>query len=229
VATADQYLDHLLSQRRAARPSLQEEGRGNAIIGELAGRRLEARWTGGETPYKDVTVAGQDGWMSFALVAWMPEAAASRPGGLEALTGALHARGLLAPRLRAAVAAVVDRVPHLTPQAAELLMAQSEARVLEPEQAFRRSLVALAQLLPSLSPAETGELSRLTRAIYAGVPRRSRRPLDRYIAAVRRGDTTDPALDSEMAQLMREAELRLSPAQRARLQEYYERAVQRES
>jgi hypothetical protein len=164
--------------------------------------------------------------MSFALVAWMPEATASRRGGLEALTGALKARGLLAPRLRAAVAAVEKQVPHLTPQAAELLMAQSEARVLEPEQAFRRSLVALAQLLPALSPAETRELSRLTRAIYAGVPRRSRGRLDRYVAAVRRGDTTNPAVDSEMAELMREGELRLSPAQRARLQEYYERAVQ---
>jgi hypothetical protein len=225
VATPDQYLDHLLARRQAARPTLQEVARGNAIIGELAGRRLEARWTGGATPHEDVTVAGLDGWMSFALVAWMPEATASRPAGLEALTGALHAQGLLAPRLRAAVEAVVELVPHLSPQAAELLMAQSEARVLEPEQAFRRSLVALAQLLPALSPAETRELSRLTRATYAGVPRRSRGRLDRYIGAVRRGDTTDPAVDGEMALLMKEAELRLAPAQRARLQEFYERAV----
>jgi hypothetical protein len=225
VANADQYLDHLLSQRRASRPNLEEEGRANAIIGELAGRRLDAHWAGDGTPYRDLTVAGQDGWMSFALVAWMPEATAARPGGLEALTGALRARGLLAPRLRSAVEAVVEQVPHLTPQAAELLMAQSQARVLEPDQAFRRSVVALAGLLPSLSPAETRELSSLTRATYAGVPRRNRGRLDRYIGAVRRGETTDPALDTEMAGLMREAELRLSPTQRARLQEYYERAV----
>jgi hypothetical protein len=226
VATADQYLDHLLSERRASGPDLEEEGRANAIIGELAGRRLDARRPGRGTPWRDLTVAGQDGWMSFALVAWMPEANASRPGGLEALTGALQARGLLAPRLRAAVEAVVEKVPHLTPQAAELLMAQSQARVLEPDQAFRRSVAALAGLLPSLSPDETRELSRLTRATYAAVPRSSRGRLDRYIGAVRRGDTTDPALDGEMAGLMREAELQLSPAQRARLQEYYERAVQ---
>jgi hypothetical protein len=108
-------------------------------------------------------------------------------------------------------------------------MSQSEARVLEPDQAFRRSIVALAELVPSLSGAESRELSRLTRATYAGVPRRSRGRLSRYVEAVRRGDTTDPALDQEMAELMKAAEERLSPAQRQRLQQYYERAIRARS
>ncbi len=128
-------------------------------------------------------------------------------------------------RLRWSLA--VEGVPHLTPPVAGLLMAQSEARVLEPDQAFRRSIVALAELVPSLSSRETRELSRLTRATYSGVPRRSRGRLSRYVEAVRRGQTTDPELDREMAELMKAAELRLTPAQRQRLQQYYERAIRK--
>ena len=229
VATPDQYLDHLMARRRLERPSIEEQERSNAILGTLAGRRLDAAWTEADIPQQDLTVAGQDGWMSFALVAWMPEATALRPAGLGALAGALSARGLLAPRLSAAVQTTVEQVPHLSPPVAELLMAQTEARVLDPDQAFRRSVVALSELLPSLSPAETRELSRLTRATYQGVPRRSRGRLARYIEQVRHSVTTDPALDREMAELMKAAELRLSPDQLQRLQEYYEHAVRQVS
>jgi hypothetical protein len=176
-----------------------------------------------------VSVAGLDGWMGFALVAWMPEATASRPGGLEALAGSLSARGLLAPRLHAAVQVAVEAVPHLTPPVTELLMAQSVARVLEPDQAFRRSVVALSELIPSLSGPESQELARLTRATYAGVPRRSRGRLAGYIESVRGGETTDASLDAEMAELMKAAELRLAPAQLQRLQQYYERAIRQAS
>jgi hypothetical protein len=229
VATPDQYLDHVMTRRQAERPSIQEQGRANAILGSLAGRRLDATWTEDDTLRRDLTVAGQDGWMSFALVAWMPEATASRPAGLAPLAGALKARGFLAPRLAAAVQAAVEQVPHLSPPVAELLMAQTEARLLEPEQAFRRSVVALAELVPSLSAAESRELSGLTRATYQGVPRRSRGRLARYIEQVRHSATTDPALDREMAELMKAAELRLAPDRLQRLQEYYERAVEQVS
>jgi GYF domain 2 len=225
VATADQYITYLLARRRQKLPTIQEKERANAIVGSLAGRRLEATWRNGDVVERDVTVAAQDGWMSFALVAWMPEAAASRPGGLDALGEALSARGLLASRLRDAVQAVVKEVPHLSPPAAELLMSQSEARVLEPDQAFRRSVAALARLLPSLSPAETRELSNLSTATYAGLPWAQRRQLAGYIERVRRGDTTDPAEDKEMAGLMKSGEMRLSGDQRLRLQSYYERAI----
>ncbi len=225
VATPDQYLDLVMTRRRTATPTLVEQGRGNAIIGTLTGRRLDATWTDGKTPLRDVTVAGQDGWMSFALVAWMPEATASRPSGLEPLAAALGARGLLAPRLEAAVQAVVENVPHLSAPAAEQLMALSAARVLEPDQAFRRSVAALAELLPSLSTAETRALSRLTRATYSSLPWSSRTRLADYIERVRKGETTDPAVDREMAELMKAAELELSPDQRHRLQAYYELAI----
>ena len=173
-------------------------------------------------------MAGLDGWMGFALVAWMPEATAARPDGLDALARGLSARGLLAVRLRAAVEAVVAGVPHLSAPAAEQLMSQSEARVLEPDQAFRRSVVALARLLPSLSKDETRELTGLTTATYAGVPWADRSRLASYVERVRKSATTRAEEDREMAALMKTAEERLTPARRLRLQAYYEKAIRAE-
>jgi hypothetical protein len=158
----------------------------------------------------------------------MPEASASRPDGLEALAGGLAARGLLAARLRSAVDEAVTGVPHLSAPAAEQLMAQSEARVLEPDQAFRRSLAALARLLPSLSTAETRELTALTTATYGGVPWKDRARLASYVERVRRGDTTPAGEDREMADLMKQAEDLLTPSRRLRLQAYYEKAIRAE-
>jgi hypothetical protein len=159
----------------------------------------------------------------------MPDSASSRPDGLEAITGGLAARGLLAARLREAVDAVVSEVPHLTAPAAEQLMAQSEARVLEPDQAFRRSLAALARVLPSLSAAETRELSALTTATYAGVPWSDRSRLAGYVERVRNTQVTRPDEDREMAALMKAAEERLTAARLLRLQVYYDKAIRTQS
>ena len=229
VATADQYLDRLEARRRTERPELKPGMRANALVGSLAGRRHDSTWVADGVVEREVAVAGLDGWMGFALVAWMPEAEAARPDGLDALTRGLVARGLLAVRLRDAVDAVVSEVPHLTAPAAEQLMAQSEARVLEPDQAFRRSLAALARLLPALTPAETRELAALTTATYAGVPWADRARLAGYVERVRKTETTRPEEDREMAALMKAAEQRLTPARLLRLQAYYEKAIRSES
>jgi hypothetical protein len=225
VATADQYLDRLVAARRADRPGFEPGPRANALVGALSGRRLDAAWNDGALRQRETIVAGLDGWMGFALVAWMPEASASRPDGLDPLARGLAARGLLAVRLRSAVDAAVAAVPHLSPAAAEQLMSQTEARVLEPDQAFRRSLAALAQILPALSSGETRELAALTSATYASVPWKDRSRLASYVERVRRGDTTPPEEDREMAALMKAAEDRLSPPRRLRLQAYYEKAI----
>lgn len=227
VATAEQYLDRVVG-RRPARAGLETRPRSNALLGSLAGRRLESTWLAEGVRQREVAVAGLDGWMGFALVAWMPEATAVRPDGLDALARGLSARGLLAVRLHAAVEAVVAGVPHLSAPAAEQLMSQSEARVLEPDQAFRRSLVALARLLPSLSRDETRELTGLTTATYAGVPWADRSRLASYVERVRKSATTRPEEDREMAALMKTAEERLTPARRLRLQAYYEKAIRAE-
>ncbi len=229
VATADQYLDRIVGRRRTERPELKPGLRANALVGPLAGRRHDSTWLADGVVQREVAVAGLDGWMAFALVAWMPDSAASRPDGLEAVTRGLAARGLLAVRLREAVDAVVSEVPHLSAPAAEQLMAQSEARVLEPDQAFRRSLAALARLLPTLSPPETRELTALTTATYAGVPWAERARLAGYVDRVRKTQATRPEEDREMAGLMKAAEERLTPARLLRLQAYYEKAIRSES
>jgi hypothetical protein len=229
VATADQYLDRIVARRRADRPELKPGLRGNALVGPLAGRRHDSSWLADGVVQREVAVAGLDGWMGFALVVWMPDSAASRPDGLEAITGGLAARGLLATRLRESVDAVVAEVPHLTAPAAEQLMAQSEARVLEPDQAFRRSLAALARVLPALSPGETRELAALTTATYASVPWADRSRLAGYVDRVRKTETTRPEEDREMAALMKAAEERLTPARLLRLQAYYDKAIRSES
>jgi hypothetical protein len=228
VATADQYLDRLYAGRARQRPGLQPGERSNAVLGSLTGRRLDSTWVDGTTRQREVALAGIDGWMGLGLVAWMPEATASRPDGLDSLVRGLAARGLLAERLRAAVEAAAEAVPHLSAPAAEQLMAQSEARVLEPDQAFRRSLAALARALPSLSAAETRELASLTAATYSTVPWKDRTRLASYVERVRKGDTTAAEEDREMAALMREAESRLTPVRRLRLQAYYEKAIRAE-
>jgi hypothetical protein len=225
VATADQYLDQVVARRRTERPELKPGLRANALVGSLAGRRHDSTWSDEGVVQREVAVAGLDGWMGFALVAWMPEVAASRPDGLEALARGLAARGLLAVRLKESVDTAVSEVPHLSAPAAEQLMAQSEARVLEPDQAFRRSLAALARLLPSLSKEETRELAALTTATYAGIPWADRTRLAGYVERVRKAETTRPDEDREMAALMKAAEEKLTPARRLRLQAYYEKAI----
>jgi hypothetical protein len=225
VATADQYLDKLQERRRAERPGYEVKQRSNALVGGLSGRQLDAAWTDAGTPMREVVVAGLDGWMGMALVAWMPEATAARANGIDALARGFAARGVLAVRLRAAVEAAVAAVPHLSAPAAEQLMSQSEARVLEPDQAFRRSLQALAQNLDSLTPAEKAELTRLTTATYAGVPWKDRARLAAYVERVRKGETTAPEEDRAMGALLKTAESRLSGEGRLKLQGFYEKAI----
>jgi hypothetical protein len=225
VATADQYLDKLLLRRRAERPGFEPGQRSNATVGSLSGRQLEAGWTDDGTRYREVIVAGLDGWMGFALVAWMPEATAGRSNGIDALARGFAARGVLAVRLRSAVDAATAAVPHLSAPAAEQLMAQSEARVLEPDQAFRRSFQALAENISALTPAEKNELTRLTTATYSGVAWKDRASLAAYVERVRKGESTTPAEDKAMAALLKDAESRLSGEGRLKLQGFYEKAI----
>lgn len=227
VATAEQFLERLLARRRGERAGYETGAHANAILGLLSGRRATASWIEGGTRHSELVVAGLDGWTAFALVAWMPEAGAGRGrSGLEPLGASFSARGLLAERLRQAVDDALAAVPHLTPAAAQQLMARSEARVLEPEQAFRRSLAALAKRLPSLTAAESRELASLTSAAYAGLTRADRGRLASYLERVRRADTTSSDEDREMARLMKAAEERLAPERLLRLRAYYDAAVQ---
>ena len=227
VATADQYLDRVVG-RRPARAGLEAGQRSNALLGSLAGRRLESTWLDAGVRQREIAVAGLDGWMGFALVAWMPEATAARPDGLDALARGLAARGLLAVRLSAAVEAVVAGVPHLSlpPPSSSCHRARRASSSPTRPSAARSS--PSPALLPSLSKDETRELTALTTATYAGVPWADRSRLAAYVERVRKSATTRAEEDREMAALMKTAEEKLTPARRLRLQAYYEKAIRAE-
>jgi hypothetical protein len=199
--------------------------RADTLVGRLTGRKASGSWDDAGVRQHDVSVVWRDGWVYFGLAAWAPEEGAARPQMLEKLVEGVGTQGALAARLQQAVQSVTQAVPQLSAPAAEMLMAQSEAKVLEPDQAFRRSLDALSRALPTLSKTETQELSQITSATYASLPWKDRGRLLAYVDRVRNRENTTPGEDREMGQLMKEAVLKLPPMRRLRLQALYEMAI----
>jgi hypothetical protein len=138
--------------------------------------------------------------------------AAATPDPLEAL-------------VRRAVEMATIEVPVLTPAAAQLLMERSQARVLEPDQLFRRSLEALTRAQPSWSATEIRDVGQITSALYANLSGRDRDRLAAYIDRVRGHRATTPQEDREMRGLMKAAVLHLPATMRQRLQSLYEKAI----
>ena len=155
VASLEQYLNRFQQARGSTTPSLQESERSDVLVGRLPGRKAAATWDDAGVRQKDVSVVWRDGWVYFGLAAWAPEEGAARPQMLDQLVDGVTTQGVLAARLQQAVQSVVQEVPQLTVPAAEMLMARSEAKVLEPDQAFRRSLDALVAGAPD--PLESGD------------------------------------------------------------------------
>jgi uncharacterized protein DUF4339 len=225
VANLDQYLDRLVTVRRQTVPSLKELGRTDALVGRLSARKASATWDETGVRQHDQTVAWKDGWVYFGLVSWIPEEGAVRAQVLDGLVAGFSTQGVLADRLQQAVQKVTREVPQLTAPAAEALMGRSEAKVLEPDQAFRRSIDALVKVLPTLTAPETQELGQLTTATYAGLAWKDRTRLSAYVERVRANQGTTPQEDREMSALMKMAFLKLPAGQRLRLQAFYEKAL----
>jgi hypothetical protein len=106
-----------------------------------------------------------------------------------------------------------------------MLMGQSQARVLEPDQAFRRALDAAARALPSWTKDDTEDFAQITAATYAALSPQERNRLAAYVERVRARQLTSSEDDREMSRLMKAAVLRLTPAKRERLQALYEQAI----
>jgi hypothetical protein len=226
VASLDQYLNRLQAMRRRAIPALRETSRSDLTVGRLAGRKAIGSWEKDGLRYRDQAVAWKDGWVYFALAEWVPEnGSAPTDRELDALLQGFSSNGTLAARLQQAVQNVTLAVPHLSPAAAEILMGQSQARVLEPDQAFRRALEAAARALPTWSKEDAQEFAQITAASYASLTAQDRNRLASYVERVRAQQLTSPEDDREMSQLMKGAVLRLPPAKRERLQGLYERAI----
>ncbi len=225
IASLDQYLNRFINARTKTTPSLKEQVRSDVMVGRLSGRKTMATWDDAGVRQQDVSVVWRDGWVYFALAGWVPEEGAARPQVLDQLVEGVVTQGVFAARLQSAVQTVTRDVPQLSAPAAEMLMAQSEAKVLEPDQAFRRSLDALSRALPTFSKPETQELSQITSATYAALPWKDRGRLAAYVDRVRNRESTTPGEDREMSQLMKSAVLQLPPMRRLRLQAMYEKAI----
>jgi hypothetical protein len=175
-------------------------------------------------PHRETTTVWRDGWVYYALVAWAPQSAGA--ADLDALAAGVVTSGKLALNLQKAVQKVTLEVPALTPAAAEMLMARSEARVLEPDQAFRRSFEAVANALPTWKGGESQEMGRLISSCYATLTPRDRARLAAYVDKVQKHQMTTPQEDREMVLVMKDAVLRLPAPKRLRLQVLYQKAVE---
>jgi hypothetical protein len=225
IASLDEYLSRFVAARSKTTPSLKEQVRSDVAIGQIAGRKTVATWDDGGVPQHDTSLVWRDGWVYFALAAWAPAEGAARPEMLDKLAAGVRTQGVFAARLQSAVQVVTRDVPQLTAPAAEMLMAQSEAKVLESDQAFRRSLDALSRAIPTLSKSETQDLAQITTATYGALPWKDRGRLAAYVDRVRNRESTTPGEDKEMGQLMKTAVQQLQPMQRLRLQALYEKAI----
>lgn len=221
-ASLDAHVEHVLEARRRAEPSLravrQEPASGGAV-------RVFATRDVGESTVEEVTTVWKDGWTYYALVVWAPA-----PGGraaelAEALRAGVTTAGPMGARLREAVAAVTAEVPLLTPAAAETLMGQSQAQLLEPAEAFRRTYLLAGKGLPALDPAEQKEMGALSTEMYGKLPGAQRTRLGAYLGRVRSGRPTDADEDREMSALVKDAAARLPAPRRARLQALFEKAI----
>ncbi len=226
IGSIDQYLDRVWAARQRERPTLKQTGRADLNVGNQPAKRLSGSFDSEGTRFQESVTTWRDGWVYFSLVSWMPEGAPRGDRDLEALVQGVTTQGQFAVQLQSALVNVTMEVPQLTPAAAEMLMGSSEAKVLEPEQAFRRSIEALSRALPSLSKKDSQELGQITSATYDALAYKERAALLAYVARVRDRQATTPAQDKEASRIMKAAVLRLPPARRARLQEIYQQAIQ---
>jgi hypothetical protein len=165
----------------------------------------------------------KDGWTYYALYVWAP---AEHAGvAAEELRRGITLRGQMAARLQKAIDTVTAEVPLLTPKAAEMLMGQSQAQVLDPVEAFRRTYLLAGRGLSALTSGEQQEIATLSSDLYARVPSADRARLGPYLDRVRAGSATDPAQDAQMSRVVKAAVLKLPAARRQRLQALFEKAI----
>lgn len=225
IASVDQYLDRVWAARQREHPGLKQTGRAELEVGRQPAKQLLGSFDADGARFQEAVTVWRDGWVYFSMVSWLPEGTPRAERELLALVQGVSTQGAFAVRLQTALVNVTMEVPQLTPAAAELLMGQSEAKVLEPEQAFRRSIDALSKALPMLSKKDTQDLGQITTAIYAALVPKDRAMLAAYLAGVREQKPTTAAQDKEASRLMKAAVLRLSPPRRTRLQELYDQAI----
>ena len=170
-------------------------------------------------------MAWKDGGTYFTLEAAAPEAQAGLASReLDALLAGFSSNGRLAERLRAAVQAAADQLPHLTPHAAEILMLQSGGEAASPAAVFRQSVESIGRGLGALAADQT-EIDTLSVMIRSLMTPEGWEKLAGYVQRVRSGQPTTPDEDREIADLARPAVLGLTETNRVRLQFLAEKAI----
>ncbi len=226
VASLDDGLTRILASRKQATSSLTEEGRSDVMAGKVAGREAVGSWEADGVRYRDLTAVWRDGWTSIRLVAWIPDDGSSRPvRELRTLREGIVLSGDNEAHLNQALERVIREVPHLSDASVQMVMGQSEAHVLEPEETFRRAYEMASRGLPALSAAEARELGDLVAAASSTLLPKTRTQLTAYFERIRNGKLTTPDEDREMSRIMKGAVLRLAPPRQARLQALYEKAI----
>jgi len=226
AASADAFLDQLLESRRKVLPGFTETGRTDRTVGKASLRQAAATWERGGQRFQDVTLAGIEAGTAFALVGWEPD----RGGPAQEVLRLAEGLSLVPPKatgLDEAVLAAAREAPQLTPTAAQLVMSQSAAHVLEPDETFRRSFQYTSAGLKALSAAEQQEMGELTRAVYALVPPRDRGRLAAYVARARAREPTSAQDTRQSREAMKAAVLKLPAPKRAQLQALYEKAIRK--
>jgi hypothetical protein len=226
VRLLEHYLDHVIAARREGATTYDEEWRRDGRLGALASRRGSARRRSPEGPFVERCVVARDGDRYFALVAWVPEAGGGRAlEEIEALEAAVSLSGVREAGRRAAVAGANLELPQLSVGAIQKLVEASGPGT--PAELWRRSLVASARGLPGLGSAGAEELKALTARALDTLPRKERAQLADYLARVADDQPTEASDDEAMRVLMKAAAGRLAPAQRERLGELFELAIDR--
>jgi hypothetical protein len=225
VLSADDHVNRALQARRAARPGQKELARSDVAVGDLIGRRADTATEGPDGKLRERTVAWKDGGTYYLLEAQAPEEQAAVAGReLDALLAGFSSNGRLAQQLRAAVQAVADQLPHLTPRAAEILMLQSGGQAANAAAVFRQSVEWTLRGLGALA-ADQAEVDNLSVMIRALMTPEGWDKLAAYVERVRSGQPTTPDEDREIADLARPAVLGLTETNRVRLQALTEKAV----
>jgi hypothetical protein len=221
---AEALLAEVVEARKATVPGLSESGRSDATVGKTTLRQSLTAFENAGKRFQGVTLAGQVGGTAFALVGWEPDSGGA-PAEVLRLAQGLSVTPPKVAGLEEALQAAVQGVPYLTPAAAQAVMAQSAAQVLEPDETFRRSLQYMGMGLRGLTAKEQREVGELNRAVYAFVPQRDRWRMAAYIDRVRNRASTTPEDNRKYRELMRDGVLKLPAPRRARLQQLYEQAI----
>ena len=221
---AEAFLEQAVEARKGMTPGMTESGRSDRTVGKTALRQSLATFQSGGKRFSGVILAGQEGGTAFALVGWEPDSGGAPKDVLQLAEGL----SVVPPKISGldeAIEAAGREVPHLSPAAARLVMAQSAAQVLVPDEAFRRSLLYMGMGVGSLTARERKELGELNRTVYGSVPQKERWRMAAYIERVRGRASTTPEDNRRYRELMRDAVAKLPAPKRARLQELYEQAI----